>query len=152
MITDGDSDRIEIKNSNNTRILNVTARNIYIERSIVSIESSSIKSGDIGVKVIDSVANLSGCSIDSDVAVLTSNSSVDLAGVKLTGKTAAIKEAALKSEDKSTIIFSISKIKSPAYGKCCVSTIRSGMQQASPYCRPVALYMDSAIISDTVIN
>ena len=113
MITDGDYDRIEIKNSNNTRILNVTARNIYIERSIVSIESSSIKSGDIGVKVIDSVANLSGCSIDSDVAVLTSNSSVDLAGVKLTGKTAAIREAALKSEDKSTVIFSISKIKSP---------------------------------------
>ena len=59
------------------------------------------------------VANLSGCSIDSDVAVLTSNSSEDLAGVKLTGNTTASREAALKSEDKSTIIFSVSKIKSP---------------------------------------
>jgi pimeloyl-ACP methyl ester carboxylesterase len=113
VLNGGDYYRIEIKNSNDTQIVNVTAKHIYIERSIVSIESSSIKSGDIGLKVLDSVVNLSGCSIDSDVAILTSNSSIDLAGVKLNGKTAAIKEVALKSEDKSTIIFSISKVKSP---------------------------------------
>jgi hypothetical protein len=70
-------------------------------------------SNDIGVKVIDSVANISGCSIDANIAVLTSRSSVDLAGVKLTGKTAAVREAALKSGAKSTVIFSVSKIKSP---------------------------------------
>ena len=113
MISAGDYDRIEIKNSNNTQIVNVAAKHIYIERSIVSIESSSIKSRDVGVKAIDSAVNLSGCSVDADVAILTSNSSVDLAGVNLTGKTAAIKEAALKSEDKSIVIFSVSKIKSP---------------------------------------
>ena len=113
VISNGDYDRIEVRNSNDARIVNVSAKFIYIERSIASIESSYIKSRDVGVKAIDSVVNLSGCSIDSDVAVLTSNSSVDLAGVKLTGKTAAIKEAALKSGDISTIIFSVSKIKSP---------------------------------------
>ncbi len=113
VISDGDYDRIEVKNSNDTRIVSVTAKYIYIERSIVSIESSYIKSGDVGVKAIDSVVNLSGCSIDSDVAILTSNSSVDLAGVKLTGKSAAVKEMVLKSEDRSTVIFSVSKIKSP---------------------------------------
>lgn len=112
-ITDGEYDRIDIKNSNNTRIVNVAVKHIYMERSIVSIESSAIKSRDVGVKAIDSVANLSGCSVDADVAILTSNSSVDLAGVNLTGKTAAIKEAAVKLEDKSTVIFSVSKIKSP---------------------------------------
>ncbi|HVO67041.1 MAG TPA: alpha/beta hydrolase [Syntrophales bacterium] len=113
VISNGDYDRIEVKNSNETRIVGITAKHIYIEGSIVSIESSYIKSGDVGVKAIDSVVNMSGCSIDSDIAVLTSNSSVDLAGVKITGRTAAIKEAALKSEDMSTIIFSVSKIKSP---------------------------------------
>lgn len=109
----GNYDRIEIRNSNYARIVNATARHITIERSVVSIESSYVKSEDVGVKTIDSVVNLSGCSIDSGVAILTSKSSVDLAGVKLTGESAAIKEAALKAGDKSTIIFSISKIKSP---------------------------------------
>lgn len=113
MVTNGSYDRIEIINSNNTQIVNVTAKHIYAERSIVSIEGSSIMSSDVGVKVIDTVANISGCSIDANIAVLASNSSVDLAGVKLTGKTAAVKEAALKSGDKSTVIFSVSKIKSP---------------------------------------
>ncbi len=112
-VISGGYDRIEVKNSSYTQIVNVTAKHIYIERSIVSIESSYIKSKDIGVKAIDSVVNLSGCSIESDIAILTSKSSVDLAGVKLIGETAAIKEAVLKTKDKSTIIFSISKIKSP---------------------------------------
>jgi pimeloyl-ACP methyl ester carboxylesterase len=112
-VISGGYDRIEVKNSNYTQIVNVTAKHIYIERSIVSIESSYIKAKDIGVKAIDSVVNLSGCSVESDIAILTSRSSIDLAGVKLIGKTAAIKEAALKTDDKSTIIFSISKIKSP---------------------------------------
>ncbi len=109
----GSYDRIEIRNSNYTRIVNVTAKHINIERSIVSIENSYVKSHDVGVNAIDSVVNLSGCSIDSDVAILTSKSSVDLAGVKLKGESAAIKEAELKAGDKSTIIFSVSKIKSP---------------------------------------
>ena len=113
LISNGDYDRIEVRNSRDTRIISVTAKYIYIEKSIVSIESSYVKSKDVGVRAIDSVVDVSGCSIDSDVAVLTSNSSVDLAGVKLTGKTAAIKEAALKSEDRSTVIFSVSKVKSP---------------------------------------
>jgi pimeloyl-ACP methyl ester carboxylesterase len=113
VITNGSYDRIEIKNSNNTQIVNVATKHISIERSIVSIEGSSIMSNDVGVKVVDSVANISGCSIDANVAVLTSSSSVDLAGVKLTGKTAAVREAALKSGAKSTVIFSVSKVKSP---------------------------------------
>jgi pimeloyl-ACP methyl ester carboxylesterase len=113
VITNGSYDRIEIKNSNNTQIVNVAAKHISVEKSIVSIEGSSIMSNDVAVKVIDSVANISGCSIDANIAVLTSNSSVDLAGVKLTGKTAAVREAALKSGAKSTVIFSVSKIKSP---------------------------------------
>jgi hypothetical protein len=113
VITNGSYDRIEIKNSNNTQIINVAAKHISVERSIVSIEGSSIMSNDVGLEVIDSVANISGCNIDANIAVLTSSSSVDLAGVKLTGKTAAVREAALKSGAKSTVIFSVSKIKSP---------------------------------------
>jgi hypothetical protein len=109
----GSYDRIEIRNSNYARIVNITAKHINIERSIVSIENSYVKSEDVGVNAIDSVVNLSGCSIDSDIAILTSTSSVDLAGVKLKGESAAIKEAELKAGDKSTIIFSVSKIKSP---------------------------------------
>jgi hypothetical protein len=112
-VISGAYDRIEVKYSNNTQIVNVTAKHIYIERSIVSIESSYIKSKDVGVKAIDSVVNLSGCSIESDIAILTSKSSVDLAGVKLIGKTAAIKEAALQTDDRSIIIFSITEIQSP---------------------------------------
>jgi pimeloyl-ACP methyl ester carboxylesterase len=113
VLTNGSYERIEVKNSNCAKIANVTAKQISIEGSIASIESSFIKSGDIGLKVVDSVVNVSGCSIDADIAILTSTSSVDLAGVKLTGKTAAIKEAALSAGDKSTIIFSVSKINSP---------------------------------------
>jgi hypothetical protein len=113
VISDGDYDRIEIKNSNDTRIVSVAAKHIYVERSIVSIESSYIKSGDVGIKAMDSVVNLTGCSIDSDIAILTSNSSVDLAGVKLTAEIAAVKEMMVKPEDRSTVIFSVSKIKSP---------------------------------------
>jgi pimeloyl-ACP methyl ester carboxylesterase len=113
VISDGDYDRIKIRNSNDSQIVNVTAKHISIDRSIVSIEGSSIKSSDVGVKVIDSVANISGCSIDANIGLLISNSSVDLAGVKITGETAAVKEAGLTAEHKSTVIFSVSKIKSP---------------------------------------
>lgn len=113
VLTNGSYERIEVKNSNCAKIVNVTAKHISVEGSIASIESSFIKSGDIGIKVVNSVANVSGCTIDADIAILTSTSSVDLAGVKLTGKTAAIKEAALNAGDKSTIIFSVSKINSP---------------------------------------
>jgi len=113
VLSNGSYDRIEVKNSNCAKIVNVTAKHINVENSIVSIESSFIKSGDIGIKVVNSVVNMSGCTIDADIAILTSTSSVDLAGVKLTGKTAAIKEAAFNASDKSTIIYSVSKIKSP---------------------------------------
>ena len=113
IISGGEYNRIEIRNSNQSQILNVAAKHIYVEKSIVSIESASIKSDHVGVKVIDSVTTMSGCTIDADVGLLISNSSVDLAGVKITGKTAAIKEAGLTAEHKSTVIFSVSKIKSP---------------------------------------
>jgi hypothetical protein len=65
--------------------MKVAAKHIHVEKSIVSIESTSIKSEDVGVKIIDSVTTMSGCSIDANIGLLVSNSSVDLAGVKITG-------------------------------------------------------------------
>jgi len=113
IISDGEYDRIEIRNSNQSQIMKVAAKHIHVEKSIVSIESTSIKSEDVGVKIIDSVTTMSGCSIDANIGLLVSNSSVDLAGVKITGKTAAVKEAGLTAEHKSTVILSVSKLHSP---------------------------------------
>ncbi len=104
----GHYDRIEIKNSDNIRLKDVTARYINIENSKVEIENCRIESDDVGIRIFDSIVIVTGSTIDASVAISTSNSKIDLAGVKLKGGKYAIQSSYI-----STVVFSVCNVKSP---------------------------------------
>ena len=108
LIFTGNYDRIEINNCDNISLKNITSRFINVINSKVEIESSTIDSDDIALRVSDSILIVTGTTIKGNIAISTSNSKIDLAGVNLKGENAAI-----KSNYTSTVVFSVCKVCSP---------------------------------------
>lgn len=85
-------ENIEIVNCQHVRIVDVTTNMISISGSEVMIENSLIKSNDVSLRVINSELDLTNVYIEADVAIETSDSRLDLAGVKLVGRKFAVKQ------------------------------------------------------------
>jgi hypothetical protein len=75
---------------------------------VVAIESSLIKGGEFALKVYNSTLEATNVHIEAETAILTSGSRLDLAGVELVGR-----QAALSTDLESKVLFSISLIHSP---------------------------------------
>lgn len=101
-------ENIEIVNCQHVRIVDVTANMISISGSEVMIEDSLIKSNDVSLRVINSELELTNVYIEADVAIETSDSRLDLAGVKLVGR-----KFAVQAKDESLLLFSVSHAESP---------------------------------------
>jgi pimeloyl-ACP methyl ester carboxylesterase len=96
---------LKIINCNNIILNNITAQNIIIDNSKVTIENSLFKSKSIGVYVKNSILQMTGVDIIGSTALVTYNSNIDLAGCILKGENESI-----RSEYKSTFVFSVCQI------------------------------------------
>jgi pimeloyl-ACP methyl ester carboxylesterase len=110
LVLEGIYDTIDISNCRNIIIKNAKSGNIKIKNSTVEIDNSVVISGNTGMYAADSEIIVTGCSITSGVGLSLYNSKLDLAGVKITGRKAAVSSV---GEMPSVIIFSVCKIKSP---------------------------------------
>ena len=110
IIISGNYESIRLIDCKNVVIADANTGRIEIRNSWVGLENVHIKSNDTGLTLIDSVISVTGAVITADTAISTSNGKIDLAGVRLEcGKKAVSSVSAYKS----TIVFSICKIKSP---------------------------------------
>jgi pimeloyl-ACP methyl ester carboxylesterase len=99
---------IEVLNSRDVRLVDVTAESLTITGSEVTIETSHIEGKEVAIKLNHSSLTATVVSIAADTAILTSGSNMDLAGVNIVGR-----KAAVHTNDNSTIIFSVSHVESP---------------------------------------
>jgi len=100
---------IEISDSKGIRMENLEADFIkVIESDDIVIENSRINGRDVAIYTQESRIKVTGGQISGETAVIASGSVVDFAGVKLTGK-----KAAVQATVGSRVLFSVSRIESP---------------------------------------
>ena len=100
---------IEISDSKGIRMENLEADFItVIDSDEVVIENSRINGNDVALYARESRIKVTGGQISGETAVIASGSIIDLAGVKLTGK-----KAAVQATVGSRVLFSVSIIESP---------------------------------------
>lgn len=100
---------IEIINCSDVRLTDITTGSLVIDRSKVVIEEGEIRSAGVALKVTDSTVTATGLRVEGETAILTSGSSLDLAGVTLTCTLAAV-----RTVKPSTLLFSVSSAQSPS--------------------------------------
>ena len=110
--------RIEITDCSDVRLTDITTGSLVIDRSRVVIEKGEIQGADVAFKVTDSTITATGLRVEGKTAILVSGSSLDLAGVTLTGTSAAVQVV-----NPSTMYFSVSRSDSP-HGKGFLHGIR----------------------------
>lgn len=109
LIISGHFKKLTIKNSRNVTLRNLVAQYLEIEDSEMVLENVLVKGKEIGVQINDSIVYLTGVNISADTAIRVFNSNVDIAGSRLTAKRHLI-----RSERKSTVVFSVCKVQSPS--------------------------------------
>lgn len=104
----GKFDRLEISGCRDVTLKNVTCGRVDIRRSGVVFEQGLLKSDETALSVTDSSIKATGTRIEARRAIVASRSQLDLAGVELVAKSAAV-----TTSDRVPIIFSVSRVKSP---------------------------------------
>ncbi|MBE9504602.1 MAG: alpha/beta hydrolase, partial [Proteobacteria bacterium] len=108
IIFSGAYEKIEVTNCRNVSIENASVKFIKVSGSSVSIENSLIKGGDVALIVNNSNLTVTAVNIEAETAIKASKSWLDMAGVRIVGL-----KSALLADEESTVLFSVSQIKSP---------------------------------------
>ncbi|MFH0976919.1 MAG: alpha/beta hydrolase [Spirochaetota bacterium] len=114
VIIEGDYKEIKINNCRNILIKNTNASAVKIKNSWVDMENISVNSSEVGMILEESIIEITGGVISGDTGISVSDSKVDIAGVKIEGKKAAVSSS---SKSNSTIVFSVCRIRSPYNNK-----------------------------------
>jgi pimeloyl-ACP methyl ester carboxylesterase len=104
----GDYSGIDIKGCRDVSLKDVRARSLRIRDSQVSAVDTRIESQATALQVKGSRVELTACELAGEVAIDTDNSDLDLAGVDLRGKRAAVRVTG-----SSRLIVSVSSVDSP---------------------------------------
>jgi hypothetical protein len=99
---------IDINDCNDVSISGATAEHVNIINSSVDIQNSRIQGAAVGLFVRSSTVTMTGVKIEGSVAIRTSESRLDLAGVQLVGSRSAV-----STQDHSNVLFSICLAQSP---------------------------------------
>lgn len=111
VVFSGEYERIVIEDCRYALLSNVTAGQVHITNSEAIIENSIIRNETAEVTPLTvrrSRLEITAASIAGDVAIYTSRSRLDLAGVDVHGKLSAV-----NAGDDSVLLFSVSTVKSP---------------------------------------
>lgn len=106
----GAYERLEITDCSDVRLVDFSARAVTITRSRVSMESGEIRGPGTALQIAGSTVSASGLQVEGETALAVSRSRLDLAGVSLTGR-----EAALSVAQPTAILFSVSRAQSPRF-------------------------------------
>jgi hypothetical protein len=104
----GDYRLLVISDCKHIRIENATIRLLDVANSDLLIENSRISGDDVSLKTDESEITLTNVIVEGNIAIQTSDSRLDLAGVRLAGRTDAV-----SAKKDSTLIFSVSRVESP---------------------------------------
>lgn len=105
---EGSYHSIKLINCTNVHLIGVSAESIEIVGSTATLQNCRITGHKIGILVQDSTVVGTDLTVEADVALKVSHSMLDLAGARLKGR-----QAAIRCEDESTILFSVSQARSP---------------------------------------
>ncbi|MCP4298506.1 MAG: alpha/beta fold hydrolase [Proteobacteria bacterium] len=106
----GNYDSISLIGCNRALLRNVQVKNLHIRNSIVEMENVVVNSPNTALDVINSVLTVTNSKFRGNIAIHSSGSRLDFAGVLVDGKTTGI-----NTGSRSRIVFSISKYQSPSY-------------------------------------
>ena len=109
LVIDGEYSAVEITNCRNILLKNINAGSIRIINSSVEMENVLIESEKTALSVFDSIVEITGGTITGDSGISVSESKIDIAGVKIKAKNAAVQSI---SFNNSTVVFSVSRIDS----------------------------------------
>jgi pimeloyl-ACP methyl ester carboxylesterase len=101
----GDYDELLITDCKRFRLLNVRAHKVVVRKSEGRIDDSTVRDG---LFVFDSDLFVTGGELNGAVAIETSDSKLDIAGVEIRGT-----EAAIRAPKKSEVVLSVSTVHSP---------------------------------------
>lgn len=108
-VYEGDYGVLAIEGCRQTTIRNARVRELRIADSIVTIEDSRIGGGETGLTARNSTVIATNVRIEAAVAIEAHASRLDLAAVELVGE-----RAALSASAQSYVVFSFSRVSSPA--------------------------------------
>ncbi len=101
-------DSIDVDGCQRVLLKDVTAQSLSFTNSEVLIENSGVKSAGTAISLVDSKVTVTGMTIDGSVGISASRSRMDLAGVTINAR-----DAAVKTPDSVVVLFSLSKVNSP---------------------------------------
>ncbi|HTG02247.1 MAG TPA: alpha/beta fold hydrolase [Nitrospirota bacterium] len=104
----GDYDLLSLKNCRGVEIRDASVRRLEASGSEAVIENTKIAGEDAGLRAFRSELTLTNVDITGNVALKASRSRLDLAGVRLEGRTSAV-----TVEKESFLVFSVSRTDSP---------------------------------------
>ncbi len=104
----GDYDSLSLINCSGVTIRNAQINTLKIKSSTARIEEAIINSDDIALEIKGSDVLITNSELSGDIAILTSASRLDLAGVRLVGERYAV-----RGGKSSSLVFSVSEISSP---------------------------------------
>jgi pimeloyl-ACP methyl ester carboxylesterase len=107
-VFEGDYDTLVINDCPGARIRNARIGQLRVIDAAVEIEDSVIGGGDIGLHAHDSSILMTSGRIEGETAIYALKSRIDLAGVTVSGK-----QAAMVAGSDSWVVFSIGRIESP---------------------------------------
>jgi hypothetical protein len=91
-------------------LCDVTAERIILKGSTVVLENARIRGGEVGLSATRSEVIATNVRIEADTPVRASRSRIDAAGVRLIGS-----KAAVTTQERAFLAFSVSRAESPLY-------------------------------------
>jgi pimeloyl-ACP methyl ester carboxylesterase len=105
---EGEYGELTLEKCQEARIRNARVRELRVLDSSVTIDDSRIGGGEIGLYARGATITMTGGRIEGDTAISALSSRLDLAAVEVEGR-----EAAVASQKRSYVVFSLSRLKSP---------------------------------------
>lgn len=106
----GNIGQLTIDNCQDVIVRNANINKLVINASRVTLKNVNIKNQGIALTTRQSSVEITAGSIEGNLAIVTYDSRLDIAGTRMTGR-----EAAIKAPTKSTAVFSLGRISSPLY-------------------------------------
>jgi hypothetical protein len=107
-VIEGDFARLELESCNGTVLRRVRAQELVIRFSEIQIEQPRLEGAGTVVEVADSRVKITGGEIIGDVGIAAESSDLDLAGVRIDGRSAAVRSPRLAD-----VLCSVCPISSP---------------------------------------
>jgi pimeloyl-ACP methyl ester carboxylesterase len=106
---EGAFDVLQIRGCSYVQVDNARIRQLDVADSTVFLTNCVVEGGDVAARLVNADVTATAVDISGEVALSVDNSNLDLAGVRIEGRSAAI----VGTERPSGIIISVSRIESP---------------------------------------